>query len=198
MPPSARRAAAAECLPMHRRLFTAAACAWAGSRALAQEARQPRQKISAGELFRALSARFPLRLSLAGLLQLQVDAAGLLLMPARQKLGATLAVQGTGLAARQFDRGELDLVFSLRYERSDRTLRAHDPELLDMRWPGLPPDARAGLRGTLPAATSEVLGDVVLHEFTARELALPDAMGFEPGRIDVADDGIVITFQPKK
>ena len=39
--------------------------------------------------------------------------------------------------------------------------------------------------------------DVVLHQVTDKELALPDTMGFEPGRIEVVDDGLVIWFQPK-
>lgn len=179
---------------MHRRPFLIAAGVLAASRLDAQD--RPRQKISAGELFATLSSRFPVRIPLT-LIELQVDAKSLLLVPARQKLGATLALQANGLPSARPEGGEFDVAFSLRYERSDRTLRALDPEVLDLRWPGLAPDAVAALKGVLPRAARDAIGEFVLHQFTDKELALPDTMGFEPGRIEVVDDGLVIWFQPK-
>lgn len=183
---------------MRRRSFIAAIPASAAFHARAQEQpSRPRQKISAGELFNTLTARFPVRIPLT-LIDLQLDAKSLLLVPARQKLGATLALQASGFQIRQADAGgELDTAFSLRYERSDRTLRARDPEILDLRWPGLAPDAVATLKGVLPRAARDAIGEFVLHQFTGKELALPDTMGFEPGKIEVVEDGLVIWFQPK-
>jgi hypothetical protein len=184
---------------MHRRVFLQAVAGGIALECRAQaEPAQPRQKVSAGTLFGALSARFPVRLSLGGLLDMQVDAQRLLLLAARQKLGATLSARMTGLALRAAETGELDVLFSLRYERTDRTLRAFDPEMLDLRWPGLPPDASAALKGVLPGAVREAIGEFVLHRFSDRDLALPDAMGFEPGRIEIVDDGLVIGFVAKK
>lgn len=183
---------------MHRRFFLLGALAgWAPLHACAQDgATRPRQKISAGELFATLGKRFPQRLSLA-LIDLELDAKSLLLVPSRQKLGATLALQASGFQLRQPEGGELDVAFSLRYERKDRTLRARDPEVLDLRWPGLGQDAVAALKSVLPRAARDAIGEFVLHQFTDRELSLPDTMGFEPGRIEVVGDGLVIWFQPK-
>lgn len=174
------------------------ACGWAVRSAAAQGPAVPRQKISASELYTRLADRFPVRFTVAGLLALKVDAASLLLLPPRQKLGATLSVQGTGLGGQRLEAGEMDVAFALRYERSDRTLRALDPEVLDLRWPGLQPDAAAVLRGTLPDAARDAIGEVVVHQFSDRELALPDTMGFEPGKLEVLDDGLLIVFQPKQ
>jgi hypothetical protein len=44
----------------------------------------------------------------------------------------------------------------------------------------------------------EAVGEVVLHRFAARELALPDTMGFEADEIRVVDDGVVVLFGPKQ
>jgi hypothetical protein len=182
---------------MHRRHLLAALAGWPAQRLLAQDdAPRPRHKIPASALYEALSARFPLRFAIAGLLQLQVSAQRLLLLPARNQLGATLRAEFTGLQLAQAQAGEMDLVFGLRYEASDRTLRAHDPQILELRWPGLPPETAQALQGVMPALAQQV-GEVVLHRFTPRELLLADTMGFAPQEIRVLDDGILILFGPK-
>jgi hypothetical protein len=185
---------------MRRRLALAALAAlacWPAGHVLAQEAAaRPRQKVSAAALYEALSARFPVRFAIAGLLQAQVSAPRLLLLPARNLLGAALRAEFAGLQLAQAQAGEMDLVFALRYEARDRTLRAHDPRVLEVRWPGVPPQTAQALEGLLPALARQV-GEVVLHRFSERELALPDTMGFEPQEIQVLDDGLLVLFGPK-
>ena len=66
-----------------------------------------------------------------------------------------------------------------------------------MRWPGLPPEPLRAVQRMLPAMAREAVGEVVLHQFTARELALADTMGFEPEQLTVVDDGLVVSFGPK-
>lgn len=183
---------------MDRRLLISALACWPATRLLAQDdAPRPRHKISAAELHKALSARFPVRLGLGGLLELQVSAPRLLLLPERNKLGASLVAQAAGARLQPIPPGELDLIFALRYEAADRTLRAHRPEVLEMRLPGLAPDAFQLLQGLLPAMAREVVGEVVLHSFSPRELALADTMGFEPDQVTVVDDGLVVAFTQK-
>lgn len=182
---------------MDRRLLLAALACWpAGPLLAAEDPPRPRHKIGAGTLYEALSARFPLRLGAPGLLELQVSAPRLLLLPVRNKLGAELVVQVGGAQLPRVPAGEMEVLFSLRYEPSDRSLRAHEAEILDLRWPGMPPEALPSLKGVLPAMARQ-MGEVVLHRFTPRELALTDTMGFDPAEIRVVDDGVVIVFAPK-
>lgn len=181
---------------MHRRLLLSAlACA---PLALpAQEQGRPRHKVSAGELHKAMATRFPLRLAMEGLVELNVDAPALLLLPVTNQLGASLVAQASGPALRRVHTGELDLAFSVRYEASDRSLRAHRPELLDLRLPSLPPEGVQGFRRLWPALARDAIGEVVLHRFTPRELALADTMGLEPEQLTVLDDGLLVVFAPK-
>jgi hypothetical protein len=180
-----------------RRLIIAALAACvAGPLWANDEAARPRHKISEAQLRNALAAKFPVRLGLVGLLEVQISAPRLLLLPARNLLGASLRAQVGGLQVPQARTGELDLAFALRYEASDQTVRAHRPEVLDMRWPGVPPETVQALRGVLPQLMEHV-GEVVLHKLSPRDLALADTMGFEPEEIQVADDGVVIFFGPK-
>ncbi|HET8745946.1 MAG TPA: DUF1439 domain-containing protein [Ramlibacter sp.] len=182
---------------MNRRFALAWLACWPTRGLLAQEMPAgPRQKISAARLYEALSARFPLRLAIAPVLQVQISAPRLLLLPARNQLGAALRAEFAGLQLGGAQAGEMDLVFGLRYEPSDRSLRARDPQILEIRWPGLPPETAQALQGLLPAL-SQQLGEVVLHRFTARDLALPETMGLQPQELQVVDDGLLVLFGPK-
>lgn len=175
-------------------MIAALACC-ATVRALAQPApERARHKIPASALYESLSARFPVRLGLAGMFQVEVSAPRLHLRPARNQLGAALLAEVRGM--QQLQAGEMDLVFSLRYEPSDQTVRARNPEILDVRWPGAPPEALRALQGMLPRVASD-LGEFVLHRFTQRELALPQTMGFEPQELTVVEDGLVVFFGPR-
>jgi hypothetical protein len=183
---------------MHRRLMiTALACWPAASLPRGEEQTLPAYRIPAARLHEALSARFPVRAGLAGLVELQVSAPALHLVPARNRLGVGLVAELGGRQLRQKQAGEVDLVFALRYEPADQTVRAHDLEIVGVRAPGLPPETLENLQRLLPAMTREAVGEVVLHRFTARELALADTMGFEPKQITVVEDGLVISFGPK-
>lgn len=183
---------------MDRRTLIAAFACWPAGHLLAQdEGPRPRHKISAGQLHDALSARFPVRLRIATLLELQVSAPRLLLLPARNQLGAGLLAQVSGLQLQPVPDGELDVLFSLRYEASDRTVRAHGLEIRDVRWPALSASALESLQRALPTITREAVGEIVLHTFSPGELALADTMGFEPEKLTVVDDGLVISFGPK-
>ncbi|CAA9397565.1 MAG: hypothetical protein AVDCRST_MAG51-709 [uncultured Ramlibacter sp.] len=178
-------------------MVTALAC-WPAAHVLAeQDNPRPRHKVSAGELHRALSARFPLRFGIPGMVEMRISAPSLHLRPARNQLGAGLLAEVSGVQARQSETGEIDVVFALRYERADQTVRGHQLEVLDMRLPGLPPDPLRAVQRMLPAMAREAVGEVVLHQFTARELALPDTMGFEPEQLTVLEDGLLVSFGPK-
>jgi hypothetical protein len=180
---------------MRRRLLFAALACSAGAALRAQdESPRPHQKISAAELHRALSSRFPLRVGAPGLLEVLVSAPRLLLLPARNQLGATLQAVASGSQLHRPQRGEMDAVFSLRYEASDQTVRGHHLDVLDLRWPGLSPQGLQTMQQLLPALARDALGEIVLHRFSPRELALPDTMGFQPETLTVLEDGLDISF----
>lgn len=182
---------------MHRRIVIAALASWPVALMAEDAPVQPRHKVSAAALHETLSERFPMRFAFAGLLQLQVSAPRLHLVPARNQLGAGLVAQASGAALQPLPPGELDLVFGVRYEPADRTLRARDPQVLGLRLPGVAHEAVAALQELLPVVAHDVLGELVLHRFSPRELALADALGFEPDAVTVAEDGLVLAFAPK-
>jgi hypothetical protein len=168
-------------------------------RLLAQEMEgTPRHKVSAAQLHRALSERFPVKFGIEDLFALQVGSPRLLLLPARNRLGAGLTAQASGPVLRDaLPSGEVDVSFNVRYEARDRTVRAYEPEILDVQLPGMQPGAVGALQKVLAGTAKDALGDIVLYQFTEKELALADTMGFVPEKLAVVDDGLMILFGPK-
>ena len=95
---------------MDRRGTIVALAGLAAMRVAAQDAPAPAgYRIALRTLQDAVAARFPLRYGLAGLVQLQVGAPGLFVLPARNKLGAKLQAEVSGAELRRPQTGELDL-----------------------------------------------------------------------------------------
>jgi len=182
---------------MNRRLLITALACCPAARLFAQADDSPHYKVSAGQLYEALSARFPVRFGMPGLLELQVSAPELLMLPTRNKLGASLRAQASGPGVERMQQGTLDLVFALRYEGSDQSIRAYEPEIIDMRFPGVPAESRQALQIILPGMARDIAAELVLHRFSSSELSLPDTMGFEPATVSVVDDGVLVGFRQK-
>lgn len=190
---------------MHRRLLFSAAL----SLALAQWVRAepadtdgeppsgPRVKVSLQQMQNLLSQRFPLRYPVPGVLNLDLQTPRLRLLPEQNRLDAELDLQAAGPALERVHQGTLELDFALRYEASDRTLRAYKLRLRRFQFPTLQPGVVALLNGYAPALAEQSLQEVVLHQFKPQDLALADGMGMQPGNITVTDAGLVITLVNK-
>ena len=192
---------------MHRRLFLAAAictphAAMAGTDTAEPDAdegesAQPHYKVSAAQLQAALAQRFPLRYPVPGLLNLDVQVPQLQLLPALNRLSAAMVVNAAGPALERSHQGTLELEFALRYEAADRTVRAHQLRFKRLQFPTLQPGVNALLSNYGQALSERTLLEVVLHRLKAQDLALPDAMGMQPGSITVTEQGLTIAFVPK-
>lgn len=159
---------------------------------------QPRYTVTTRQMQEAAAARFPLRYAVVdGLLALTLQAPQLRLLPERNRLGARMVVDAAGPALERSAAGTFDVDFALRYEPSDRSLRAHQLRVNSLGLSGLPPGPAALLEAYGPTLASQALQDVVLHRLTAQDLALPEGMGLEPGTITVTATGLDIGFVTK-
>ena len=161
------------------------------------QADTPAHRVSATQIRYAVAQRFPLRYPVGGLFDVAVQTPVLRFMAADNRLGAQAAVEAGGPALRRQYPGTLDVDFALRYEPSDMTLRAHQIRLIALQMDGLPPQAQALLDAYAPALARQFWAEVVLHTLQPQDLALPNAMGLQPGAIDVVVDGLVIRFTPR-
>ncbi|OGB00389.1 MAG: DUF1439 domain-containing protein [Burkholderiales bacterium RIFCSPHIGHO2_12_FULL_61_11] len=153
--------------------------------------------VSAEQLQLAVARRFPLRYPVGGLLDLNVQAPRLRLLPELNRLGTEMEVQARGPALRRSYTGMFDLDFALRYEASDQTIRAHQLRVNSLRFAGLPPGPSELLNAYGPALAEQTLREVVLHQLRPQDLALPDGLGLQPDSITVTPQGLLIGFVAK-
>ena len=159
---------------------------------------QPSYKVSFEQLQQAVARRFPLRYPVAGLLDLNVQAPRLRLLPEVNRLGTEMEVEAAGPALRRSYAGALDLDFALRYEVSDQTVRAYQLRINSLRFSGLSQGASEILNAYAPALAEQSLREVVLHQLRPQDLSLADSMGLQPGSITVTPQGLVIGFVAKQ
>jgi hypothetical protein len=190
---------------MQRRHFLGAVrgLAWAGALAVlgpgwqAQSQTQPRYKVSAEQLQQMVAQRFPLRYPVAGLMNMDVQAPALRLLPELNRLNAEMAIEAAGPMLSRSQKGTLELDFALRYEASDRTIRAHKLRFKRLQIADLLPAASELVNLYGPQIAEQTLQEVVLHQLRPQDLALAETMGLQPGSITVTDSGLVIGFENK-
>lgn len=158
---------------------------------------QPSYTVSADQLQQAVAKRFPLRYPVGGLLDLNVQAPRLRLLPELNRLGTEMVVLAAGPALGRSYTGEFDLDFALRYEASDQSIRAHQLRVNTLRFADLPPGPSELLKAYGPALAEQSLREVVLHKLRPQDLALSDAMGLQPDSITVTPKGLLISFVNK-
>jgi hypothetical protein len=177
--------------------FALAACTLGAAAASAPAAGVPGHTISLAQIEQAVAQRFPLTFGVAGLVDLHLRSPRLRLIPASNRIGSAWDIEASGPALRHRYNGGFDIDFALRYEPADRTIRAHQPRVHALHFPALALRAAELIDAHGILLAEQALHDLVLHQLTARELALPDTMGLEPDTLTVTAQGLVIGFKPK-
>lgn len=158
---------------------------------------QPGYTVSPERLQEAVAQRFPLRYAMAGLLDLDVQAPRIRLLPKQNRVSAEMAIEAAGPALRRSHSGTFEVDFALRYEPGDRTIRAYRLKFQSLRISGLQPQASELLNAYGPAMARELLQEVVLYQLRPQDLAMAGSMGMQPDSITVTDKGLVIGFALK-
>lgn len=178
-------------------LLLSALPAWLHAASDADDGKPPGHRVSTAQLQQLLAQRFPLRYPVPGVLTLDLQTPRLRMLPEQNRLRAEMAVAAAGPALHQTHHGGFDVDFALRYETSDRTVRAHQLRLGRLRFPDLQAGAVELLNTYVSALAEQSLQEVVLHRLQAQDLKAIDAMGLQPGAITVTQDGLVIGLVPK-
>lgn len=151
-------------------------------------------RVSTAQMQEAIGQRFPRRYPVQGLLNLEVQTPKLTMLPAENRLRAEMPVEAAGPALNRSHQGSFEVDFGLRYEASDRTLRAHQLRLSKLNFPSLQPSVVALLNTYAPTLGDELLKEVVLHRLEPKDLAPLDKIGMQPGAITVTPRGLVVAM----
>ena len=157
----------------------------------------PRFTVPLDLLQTEVAKRFPLRYPVAGLVNLDLASPRLGLLPEQNRMRAQMPVTAAGPALARTQQGSFTVDFGLRYEHSDRSLRAHQLKVYRFRFPGLPAEALDMLNTYAPALAEQALREVVLYQLQPRETAMADLLGLRPGRISVTEQGLLVELAIK-
>ncbi|TFY96931.1 DUF1439 domain-containing protein [Ramlibacter rhizophilus] len=155
-----------------------------------------RYRISAAQLEESLRERVPLRHSMGGIVEVTARVDGLRMLPEREQVAAQVKFESSGPLLPQSFHGSFDLLFGLRWEPSDHSLRAHQLELRSLRLPMVVGRSAQLLEAALTAVSRQLIGDVVLHRLSPREVQRLRGWGLRPDTIDVTPDGLELGFAP--
>lgn len=158
---------------------------------------QPRYTVSAVQLQQMVQQQFPRRYPVAGLMSMDVQAPALRLLPEQNRLSAEMALEATGPLLERSQKGMFEVDFALRYEASDRTIRAHQLRFKRLRMADLSPAGTELLNAYGPALAEQTLQEVVLHQLRPQDLAVAEDLGLQPSSITVTQSGLVIGFEVK-
>ncbi|MCT9811632.1 DUF1439 domain-containing protein [Acidovorax sp. Be4] len=153
--------------------------------------------VSAEKLQQAVAQRFPRQYPVAGLLQLQLQAPSLQLLPESNLIKAQIATSLSGPVLKQGYGGRMEVDFALRYEASDRTVRAQSITVHRLELDGLPPALAEMLSTYGGGIAAQALDGVVLYQMQDKDLALMDALDMQPGAMRVTPQGLEIALDRK-
>lgn len=153
--------------------------------------------VSTEKLQAMVAQRFPRQYPVAGLLQLQLQAPVLRMLPERNAINAQLDAELMGRVLKEQYKGRLDVDFALRYEPTDRTLRAHQIKVNSLVINDLAPAMSDMITTYASALAEQALGQLVLYQLQDKDLALMDSLNMEPGAITVTPDGLSVALVQK-
>ena len=153
--------------------------------------------VSQQKMQEMLGKRFPRDFPVAGLLHLSLSAPKLTMLPERNMVNAVIPAELSGKVLKEKYSGLLNVDFSLRYEPTDRTLRAYQIKVNSLSMDGLAPALSDMLATYSTALAEQAMGQVVLYQLQDKELALVEAMAMEPGTITVTPQGLTVQLLQK-
>lgn len=159
---------------------------------------QPSYTVPLAQLQEMVATKFPRSVPVQGLFDLTLQPPRLRLLPEVNRLGAVMAVDAAGAALRRSHAGTFDVEFALRYEASDRTLRAHQIRLGRLDFPTLKPAVTELINAYAPVLAEQSLREVTLHQLRPQDTAMFDGLGLQPGPITVTANGLTVAFVGKQ
>jgi hypothetical protein len=150
------------------------------------------------ELARILDTQFPLDSRLMDVVDVQVDAPRLTLLPERNRLATELDVVTSERLYGRAYRGQITLDYGLRYDGPTQAIRLTEVRVNKLELEDGPADAAMpptlNRLGSLLA--EQMLNDLAVYRFTAEEAEALRRTGYAPGRLVVTARGLEITLLP--
>ena len=150
------------------------------------------------KLQEAVAKRFPYQQRLAEVLDLEVLAPRLTLLPESNRIGTALDLTLSDRLMRGSYTAAMAMDYGLRFEPSDSSIRMTGVRVNNVAVAGVPEPYRGAITRYAPKLAEQLLNDFVLHQFSEQEMSTVSGLGFEPGELKVTPRGLSVTLNPRK
>jgi len=154
-------------------------------------------EISREELLSKLGKRFPASQRILNVLDIQVSAPDLAMLPDSNRVSAGFDLSATDLLGGKDYKGQVKLSFGLRYEPQDLSIRLTQVKVEHIALAGLPAVYQRSLTRLGAWVAEDRLQDYTVHRFKPEDLRSADRMGYQVGDIVVTAKGLAIHLTPK-
>ena len=153
--------------------------------------------ISQAKLQQAIGQRFPYRQSLGDLLELQLLAPRLSLLPDRNRIATVLDLTLSGQLLSDVYSGSIVMDYGVRFEPSDNTIRMTHVQVTRLNLDGIPLPYQGLVQRYAPRVAEQLFDDFPLHRISAKDMARANGLGYELGEFKVTPEGLKVTLNPK-
>ncbi len=152
--------------------------------------------ITEAELARQIEKRFPYDSRVLDLLDVQVSAPRVRLLPDSNRVAISLTLTGSDRLIGHRWHGEIALDHGLRYDAAEQAVRLTDVRVQRLVLDELPASLRSGLDRWGGRLAEQLLSDAVIYRFRPEDLRTAQGLGYVPGAVAVTPRGIEITLLP--
>jgi hypothetical protein len=154
--------------------------------------------VSQTQLLALISQRFPFNGRVAELLDVQVLAPRLKLLPESNRIATELDIRLSESLLRSAFQGSLAMDYGLRFEPSDNSIRLADVKVSRLQFAGVPERFAPWLNSLGPFLAERLLNDLSLHQISAKDLSPVAGWAYVPGEFKVTAEGLAISLLPRK
>lgn len=153
--------------------------------------------LSEAELNERLQRQLPIERRLLELLEVRLSEPRLQLLPQSNRLALALDVSSRERLSGRSHQGHLALDFALRYDEPSQSIRLDQVRVNEFLIQDLPPrqQAQIGRLGSLLA--EQLLKDLAIYRFKAKDLQAAQGLGYAPGGVTVTTRGVEVTLVPR-
>jgi hypothetical protein len=152
--------------------------------------------IGQAQLQETVAKKFPYQQRVAEVLELQVLAPRLGLLPASNRLSTELDLEVTERFMGQRYSGTMTMDYGLRFEPNDKSVRMTGVRVNSINLAGVPEPYRSLITQNAPRLAERLFSDYALHRFSEQDLSLVSGLGLVPGEIKVTSRGLNVTLEP--
>ncbi len=154
--------------------------------------------VSQTQLLELIAQKFPFNGRVAELLDIEVVAPRIKLLPQTNRIATELDVSLSERLLRTRFQGALAMDYALRFEPQDNSIRMTGVKVNRLQFSGVPERFESFINTLAPFLAERLLNDFSLHQIGAKDLAVVQGWGYSPDAFKITPEGLSISLMPKK